>query len=107
MAIPQRQFEIAGLGNNRSARIIELLNGWPAGTWCPMPELARAISPSDTGIGICVPRAVYEARKALEKIGYTVVNHTTRDGMHVHSFYKIVKRADAAKVEDSTGTPTL
>lgn len=33
------------------------------GQWVPMPELARACSPSDTGIGICVSRRIYDLRR--------------------------------------------
>lgn len=76
-------------------RLLARLQETP-GQWVPMPELARAISDSGTGCGICVSRRIYDLRQRGHKIACW---KEKVDGRLVRSLYKLTLAPTAPGVD--------
>lgn len=81
----QDEHQAATVGCSQKDRLLARLQEFP-GVWVSMPELAKAMSPSGSGVGACVSRRIYDLRRAGHKIeqeDYTVL------GVR-HSAYRIM-----------------
>ena len=72
-------------------RIISLFHEAGEGTWVPMPQIARVMSPHDSGVGNCPPRRLFDVRQRLKPLGFRIKNRKEyRDGQ-TFSFYCLIR----------------
>ena len=80
--VEQLEFQARGEGRTQCARILAVLQS-RAGCWVPMPELARAATP--TGVGTAVHSRVNDLRQQ----GWPIDHRNERKDGAVHSFYRL------------------
>lgn len=88
----QDEHQAATAGCTQKDRLLARLQEWP-GVWVSMPELAKAMSPSGNGVGVCVSRRIYDLRRAGHKIEQ---EDYTENGVR-HSAYRLLTPELAAE----------
>jgi hypothetical protein len=90
---PQQEFAASGDGSSQCDRMLFALHEAGAGTWVPMPQLAKAASRGGEGTGICVSRRIYDLRKRIAADGWDIQQSSEFSDGQNHSFYRIVRKA--------------